>query len=211
MPDKIIAGLYLILDQQHTDREIISAAHEAIEAGVEIIQYREKKLSKKDTLAIAGRLREITRDAGVIFIINDDPAIALAVDADGVHLGQDDISADIARKILGKGKIIGISTHNIEEVSRVKELDIDYIAFGPVFHSNTKLVTFPHGIDGLRNIRASVTIPLIAIGGINQENVSDVIKAGADGAAVISAVLSAKSIKDAVIELQHKINTALLT
>ncbi|MDD5435417.1 MAG: thiamine phosphate synthase [Nitrospira sp.] len=210
MPDKIISGLYLILDQQYTEREIISAAHEAVEAGVDIIQYREKQLSKKDTLAIAGRLREITREAGVIFIINDDPVIAFAVDADGVHLGQDDISVDIARKILGKGKIIGISTHNIEEVSKGKELDVDYIAFGPVFHSNTKLVTSPHGIDGLRKIRASVTIPLIAIGGISRENISDVIKAGADGAAVISAVLSAQSIKKAVMELKSKINIAIL-
>lgn len=209
MDKKNIRGLYLILDQQCTERDIVSIAIEAIEAGVDIIQYREKVLSKKDAITMAGRLRELTYKAGVTFIINDDPSIALAVDADGVHLGQDDIPPYIARKILGNNKIIGISTHSMEEVSNAANEDVDYIAFGPVFYSDTKMVTSPNGIGGIKGIRASVKVPLIAIGGINQDNVSDVIKAGADGVAVISAVLAAVDVKKAVRELKKKIETLL--
>lgn len=200
--NKTIKGLYLILDQQCTTRNIISVAQDAVEAGVDIIQYREKVLSKKDSLAIAEKLRKITKDAGVTFIINDDPAVALAVDADGVHLGQEDIPVDSARKILGKDKIIGISTHNMEEVTEAKKLDVDYIAFGPIFQSPTKMVTSPHGIEGLKQIRAEVSVPLIVIGGITQENASAVINAGADAVAVISAILSATDIKKAVLEFK---------
>lgn len=199
---KNIKGLYLILDQQFSKKDIVSVAKEAVEAGVDIIQYREKVLSKDDTLAIAEKLRKITKDAGVTFIINDDPSLALDVDADGVHLGQEDIPVNSARKILGKDKIIGISTHNMEEVTEAKKLDVDYIAFGPVFQSPTKMVTSPHGIEGLKQIRASIAIPLIAIGGINHENASAVINTGADGIAIISAILSANDIKEAVIELK---------
>lgn len=199
---KNIKGLYLILDQQFSKKDIVSVAKEAVEAGVDIIQYREKVLSKDDTLAIAEKLRKLTKDAGVTFIINDDPSLALDVDADGVHLGQEDIPVNSARKILDKDKIIGISTHNIEEVTEAKKLDVDYIAFGPVFQSPTKMVTSPHGIEGLKQIRASIAIPLIAIGGINHENASAVINTGADGIAIISAILSANDIKEAVIELK---------
>ncbi len=199
---KTIKGLYLILDQQYSNKDIVSVAKEAVESGVDIIQYREKVLSNKDTLIIAEKLRKITKDAGITFIINDDPAVALAVDADGVHLGQEDIPVDSARKILGKDKIIGISTHNMEEVTEAKKLDVDYIAFGPVFQSPTKMVTSPHGIEGLKQIRASIAVPLIAIGGINQKNASDVINAGADAVAVISAILSATDIKEAVLQFK---------
>ncbi|MBI5194057.1 MAG: thiamine phosphate synthase [Nitrospirae bacterium] len=203
--NKQIQGLYLIIDQQHTNKDIVSVAKDAVNAGVDIIQYREKVLSKKATLTIAEELRRITADAGVIFIINDDPAIAFAVDADGVHLGQEDMPVNIARKILGKEKIIGISTHNVQEVVSAKELNPDYIAFGPIFQSPTKMVTSPHGIDGLKQIRASIAVPLIAIGGINLDNVSSVINAGADGVAIISAVLSAAEIKEAVMEFKNLI------
>lgn len=201
---KKIEGLYLILDQQHTKRDIVSIAIEAGEAGVDIIQYREKVLSKKDALTMAKRLREITAKAGVIFIVNDDPALALAVDADGVHLGQEDIPVSTARKILGKDKVIGLSTHNYQDASEANSLDVDYIGFGPIFPSKTKMVTSPHGVEGIKRIRNSVSVPIIAIGGIDQENVTDVIKAGADGVAVISAILSAPDIKKAVCELKNR-------
>lgn len=200
-----IEGLYLILDQQYTNRDIVSIAMEAVEAGVDVIQYREKVLSRKGALAIARRLREITDRVSVPFIINDDPAIALASDADGVHLGQEDIPVEVARRILGKDKIIGISTHSLEEVSEAGRLDVDYIGFGPIFHSATKMVTSPHGIDGIKRIRAHVSIPVIAIGGIAPENVSDVLHAGADGIAVISAILTSPDVRDTVLKFRERI------
>lgn len=200
-----IAGLYLILDQQHTKRNIVSIAIEAAEAGVDVIQYRDKILSKKEAMTVAQRLRDLTERAGVIFIINDDPALALAVDADGVHLGQEDIPVAIARRILGKDKLIGLSTHSVEEAIAANNLDVDYIGFGPIFHSKTKTVTSPHGIEGIGRIREFVSLPIIAIGGIDQGNASGVIKAGANGVAVISAILSAPNIAKAVLELKKEI------
>lgn len=202
-----IQYLYLILDQQYTKKDIVTVAIEAVEAGVDIIQYREKVLPKKGALAIAKRLREVTKKAGVIFIVNDDPALSLAVDADGVHLGQEDIPVEVARKILGKDKVIGISTHNDQEVLEANSLGVDYIGFGPIFHSNTKMVTSPHGIDGIKRIKGSISVPIIAIGGINQENVADVIMAGADGVAVISAITSAPDVKKAIGEFKERIQT----
>jgi len=202
-----IGGLYLILDQQYTNRDIVSIAIEAAEAGVDVIQYREKILPKKGALSVAKRLREVTEETGVMFIVNDDPALALGAGADGVHLGQEDIPVDVARRILGRNKVIGISTHSIEEALEAGRLDVDYIGFGPVFHSGTKRVTSPHGLEGVRRIRGSVSMPVIAIGGIDQGNVSAVIGAGADGAAVISAVLSAPDVKKAVSELKEGIGS----
>ena len=202
-----IGGLYLILDQQYTNRDIVSIAIEAAEAGVDVIQYREKILHGKGALSVAKRLREVTEEAGVMFIVNDDPALALGAGADGAHLGQEDIPVDVARRILGRNKVIGISTHSIEEALDAGRLDVDYIGFGPIFHSVTKRVTSPHGLEGVRRIRGSVSMPVIVIGGIDQGNVSAVIGAGADGAAVISAVLSAPDVKKAVSELKEGIGS----
>jgi len=200
-----IGGLYLILDQQYTNRDIVSIAIEAAEAGVDVIQYREKILHGKGALSVAKRLREVTEEAGVMFIVNDDPALAIGAGADGAHLGQEDIPVDVARRILGRNKVIGISTHSIEEALDAGRLDVDYIGFGPIFHSVTKRVTSPHGLEGVRRIRGSVSMPVIVIGGIDQGNVSAVIRAGADGVAVISAVLSAPDVKKAVSELKEGI------
>lgn len=202
-----IQYLYLILDQQYTKKDIVTVAIEAVEAGVDIIQYREKVLPKKGALAIAKRLREVTNKAGVIFIVNDDPALSLAVDADGVHLGQEDIPVEVARKILGKDKVIGISTHNHQEVLEANSLGVDYIGFGPIFRSNTRMVTFPHGIDEIKRMKGSISVPIIAIGGINQDNVSDVIMAGADGVAVISAIISAPDVKKVISEFKERIQS----
>ena len=205
MNKKKIECLYLILDQRYAKRDIVSIAAEAIEGGVDVIQYREKVLSTRDALNIAKRLRDLTEKCGGIFIVNDDPALALAVDADGVHLGQGDIPVNIARKILGKGKIIGLSTHSIEDAAGAVSLGVDYIGFGPIFPSKTKMVASPLGINAIGAIRDTVPLPIIAIGGIDQSNVKDVIKGGADGAAVISSILSATDIKEAVSEFKKRI------
>jgi len=199
-----IGGLYLILDQQFTSRDIISIAIEAIKGGVDVIQYREKVRSKREGLTTARRLRDITYNEGVTFIVNDDPAVAFAVDADGVHLGQEDIPTDVAREILGSEKIIGLSTHTYEEAVEAEHQNVDYIGFGPVFHSSTKMVGSPHGPWGLARIRNSVSLPIVAIGGITMENVVDVIEAGAEGIAVISAILSARDIEETVREFKKR-------
>src|SRR3989304_8298803 len=165
-----IKGIYLILDQQYAARDIVSIAIDAIDAGVDVIQYREKGITKKAALKTAEKLRNLTAGTGIPFIINDDPALALAVDADGVHLGQDDIPVHVARRIIGEDKIIGLSTHSYQEAIEANSLEINYIGFGPVFASATKMVTSPLGIDAIRMIRDSISIPIIAIGGVSGGN-----------------------------------------
>ena len=200
-----IKGIYLILDQQYTARDIVSIAMDAIDAGVDVLQYRYKGVSKKDTFYIAEKLRNLTSGTGIPFIINDDPALALAVDADGVHLGQEDIPVHIARRILGKDKIIGLSTHSYKEAIEADSPEINYIGFGPIFKSGTKMVTAPLGPEAISRVRNAISIPLIAIGGISDENIKDVIRCGADGAAIISAILSSSDIKKSVRNFKEKI------
>ncbi len=146
-------------------------------------------------------LSPIAHQAHALFIVNDHPDIAEAVDADGVHLGQDDLPIDQARKILGSGKIVGISTHSREQAAEAERAGADYIGFGPVFSTATKDAGEAKGISGLKAVKQTVGIPVIAIGGITQANIGEVFQAGADGAAVISAVLSAGDIAQAAREM----------
>ncbi len=202
---KQIKGIYLILDQQYAAGDIISIARDAIDAGVDVIQYREKNLTRRDAVKTAERLRKLTDGTGIPFIVNDDPALALAVDADGVHLGQDDIPVNVARRILGKDKIIGLSTHSNKEAMEAAALDINYIGFGPIFQSGTKMVAAPLGPQAIGLVRNSMTVPLIAIGGINEQNIRDVTSNGADGAAVISAILSSSDVKERIRKFKEMI------
>jgi thiamine-phosphate pyrophosphorylase len=182
-------GLCLI-----TDHSICSLSHEdmvlnALKAGVKWVQHRDKKGFRRAVYEESMRLRQITKDFDAVFIINDHADIALAVDADGVHLGQDDLPLREARKIMGKDAIIGISTHTIEQAIAAQKDGADYIGFGPIFHTTTKDAGDPQGTGVLREIKKHVHIPVVAIGGINIGNVRAVIGAGADAVAVASAIL----------------------
>lgn len=159
-----------------------------LESGIRCIQYREKNKTKKEKFYEALRLREITKRHDALLIINDHADIALAVDADGVHLGQDDLPLREARKIMG-GRIIGISTHNIPEATEAEKGGADYIGFGPIFHTTTKDAGEPRGVDVLEQITKSVEIPVLAIGGINPGNAGPVFGTGCAGVAVSSGVL----------------------
>jgi thiamine-phosphate pyrophosphorylase len=134
-------------------------------------------------------LRSITRDFDAALVVNDHPDIALAAEADGVHLGQDDLPLREARKIMGKDAIIGISTHTIEQAIIAQKDGADYIGFGPIFHTTTKDAGSPQGTDRLREVKKHIDIPVVAIGGINITNIRSVIEAGADAVAVASAIL----------------------
>jgi thiamine-phosphate pyrophosphorylase len=161
----------------------------ALEAGVRWIQYRDKERSRREIYQESIRLRNITRTFNAVFIVNDHTDIALAVDADGVHLGQDDLPLKEARKITGKDKIIGISTHNPEQARDAERDGADYIGFGPVFHTSTKNAGIPMGVHLLHEIKGMVHIPVVGIGGINLKNIGSVLEAGADAVAVASAIL----------------------
>jgi len=167
---------------------IESAVPLILEAGIRWVQYREKNKTKREMFFDALKLREITRSFGACFIVNDYADIALAVDADGVHLGQDDLPIKEARRIMGS-RIIGISTRNVQEAVEAERDGADYIGFGSIFLTTTKEDTVLQGLDALRRIRQSVKIPVVAIGGINTDNVKAVFDAGCDGVAVSSGLL----------------------
>jgi len=184
--------LYLITDDGYlSGRDWLKALEEAIKGGVTVIQYRSKSGTRttREMYEELLQLRELTKRYGIPLIVNDRVDLALAVDADGVHIGQDDLPAEVVRKILGEEKVIGISTHSLDEVEEANKLSVDYIAFGSVFRTPTKEKPIIVGVEQLKEAKKRAKRPLVAIGGIMPYNVDEVIKAGADGVAVISAIL----------------------
>lgn len=175
---------------------------ESAAAGASIFQYRNKTASMKDAYTEALVLRRAAAAARVLFIVNDRCDLALAVDADGVHLGQDDLPFQHARTLMGADKLIGLSTHNADQVTTAAQLKPDYLGFGPIFTPGSKQDHDPVvGLDGLRRVRPLTTLPMFAIGGIQADQVGAVMQAGANGVAVISAVLKASDVRKAVKDL----------
>ena len=160
--------------------------------GATLIQLREKYLSPREFYGEAEAALRVAHSRGARLIINDRVDIALALHADGVHLGRDDLSPSLARRLLGEGALIGFSTHNVEQAHAAADMPVDYIAIGPIFSTATKADPDPVvGLDGLRRVREVIGgIPLVAIGGITAQNAPKVISAGADAVAVISALLT---------------------
>jgi thiamine-phosphate pyrophosphorylase len=176
-----------------TDRKVSGLTSEemvvtALRAGAKWIQYREKEKNRRDIYLEALRLRELTSEFNAVFIVNDHADIALAVGADGVHLGQEDLPLREARALMG-GRIVGISTHSIPEAMEAERGGADYIGFGPVFFTTTKDAGKPQGLEMLRKIRRHAKIPVVAIGGISVRNLSETLSSGADAVAVASAIL----------------------
>ena len=195
-----LSGLYVILDASvRPDRSLGDVLRESAGVGVSLVQYRNKSASIKEAYAEALLLRKVASDLGVWFIVNDRCDLTLAVEADGVHLGQDDLPYAEARMLLGPDKIIGLSTHNAEQVRQADKLKPDYIGFGPIFKPASKHDHDPVvGLEGLRQIRPFTSLPIFAIGGIQANQVKAALQAGANGIAVISAVVAAPDVKKAV-------------
>jgi thiamine-phosphate diphosphorylase len=179
------------------------AMSQALAAGVRFFQYRNKSGTRREIYDTSLRLVLLARDTGALLIVNDHADIALAVDADGVHLGQDDLPIEHARILLGGRKLIGVSTHSPEQAKAAEGGGADYIGFGPIFRTSTKDAGPVQGIEGLSVIKRMVLVPIFAIGGITHANVDKVISAGADGVAVISAILSAPDRKTAAREMMR--------
>lgn len=188
MSKLFLGGFCLVTDRGISGLTPEDMALAALKAGVKWIQYRDKGRSRRELYREALKLRAITRDFGAAFIVNDHADIALAVDAEGVHLGQDDLPLKEARKLVGK-KIIGISAHSLSEAGEAFSGGADYIGFGPVFYTATKDAGMPRGLEMLKDIKRKTGIPAVAIGGISEENLPAVFEAGADAVAMVSAVL----------------------
>jgi thiamine-phosphate pyrophosphorylase len=192
------------IQHRHSHAEL---AWLAIAGGADLIQYRSKSPELRTMIAEAAAVRDVCRRAGVIFIVNDRVDVALAVDADGVHLGRDDMPVALARKILGPDRIIGGTIRNPEHLRRAIDEGADYVGLGPIFGTTSKsLAIEPLGLEMIRSVSGVSTIPVIAIAGITAANVADVIRAGAHGVAVIGAVCAADDVTAAAAELRAGID-----
>jgi thiamine-phosphate pyrophosphorylase len=191
-----IPRFYAILDAaQIGDRPAATICEILLAAGVRLIQYRDKPASSRELYETCCRLGEQVHRAAGIFIVNDRADIARAVGADGVHLGQEDLPVELARRVLEPGKWVGYSTHSLDQVREADRSSADYIAFGPIFPTQSKAKPDPAvGLDGLRQARQGTSKPLVAIGGITVENLRDVIEAGTDSVAVIADLLKAPDV-----------------
>ncbi|HEX8043108.1 thiamine phosphate synthase [Candidatus Deferrimicrobium sp.] len=209
MTDRISPGLwrlYVIIDPKASrGRSDLQVAAAAIEGGADVLQLRDKEASSGRLYRVALQLRRLTRDAGIPFIVNDRLDIALATDADGVHVGQTDLPASVVREIMGPARILGVSVNTVEEAVLAERDGADYLGVGPVFEARgTKPdAGLPLGVDRIARIRRRCSLPIVAIGGINAENARTVREAGADAAAVISAIVAADDIAHAARRLKH--------
>jgi len=203
--NKEALNLYLVTDRSWiSDRSLNEDVKKALEAGVTFLQLREKNIDKESFLKSAMQLKSLAADYKVPFVINDDVEIALASDADGVHIGQNDMTVIGARQKIGRDKILGVSVRSVEEAKYAERLGADYLGVGAVFITDTKLDAADVSYEVLKEICASVKIPVVAIGGINDKNITQLEGSGIYGVAVISAILAQKDIKGAATALAQQ-------
>ena len=197
--------LYLVTDRPLSlGRPLEEIVEGAVAGGVTMVQLREKEAPTGEFVALAKRLKAVLAPLGIPLIINDRVDVALAADADGVHIGQSDMPCEDARRLLGAEKIIGLSVENFEDLERANALDVDYVGISPVYGTPTKSDTAePFGLEGLRRAVAMSAHPTVAIGGMNASTIAEVMQAGADGVAVVSAICSAPSPRKAAEELKE--------
>ena len=204
-----ICGLYVILDRQFLDsRDELNVARQVIEGGARVIQLRDKQSKKGKLLPVAQELKELCSWAGVLFIVNDHLDLVIAVDADGLHIGQGDLPLSVVRRELPVDKIVGCSVTTASQAVKAQEEGADYIAVGSIFPTTTKKEITVVGVDIVKELKRTVSAPLVAIGGINQDNIDEVLAAGADAVAVISAVLGEKDAGKAAQELVARMELA---
>lgn len=200
--EKNAMQLYAITDRNWLNgNTLASQVEDALRGGATFLQLREKNASKKEIIKEALEIKEICKKYNVPFVIDDDVDIAKEIDADGVHIGQNDASYKYARDILGDNKIIGMTAHNLEEALTAQNSGADYIGVGAVFNTSTKLDTIPMSRETLMQITSNISIPVVAIGGINENNILELKGSGVDGVAVISAIFSKEDITEAAKNL----------
>ncbi|MCS7046512.1 MAG: thiamine phosphate synthase [Gemmataceae bacterium] len=202
------ARLYVLVTESLCRASLVGTVREAVEGGAEIIQLREKNRSDRELLSLARELRRLTRRLGALFIVNDRPDIAQLSDADGVHLGQDDLPVQEARRIVGPERLIGVSTHNLRQLERAVAEGASYVGIGPTFPSTTKEFAELAGLEYLRAAAGATTLPAFAIGGITLTNVSAVLSAGASRIAVSHAICTADDPRGVARAFKDALNRA---
>jgi thiamine-phosphate pyrophosphorylase len=194
---KLPSRFYGIVDPA-AGHEPVELARVLLQAGARILQLRLKEASGRDFLAAADRIGRMCRELGTLFIVNDRADITMLADADGVHLGQRDIPLDAGRRVVGSDKVIGISTASVEMARAAEAGGADYIGFGPMYQGGLKNIKVAQGLEKLRAVRAAVKVPVVAIGGITEATMPEVLAAGADAAAIITDVIKAPDIASKV-------------
>ena len=191
---------YLVTDSNLSKNGIFSDVENALKAGCKIVQYREKKKDKKTMINEARKIKQIC-DNKALFLIDDRADVALAVNADGIHIGQDDIPYESARNLLGENKIIGLTVHNVDEAIEAEKLGVNYVGIAPIFETDTKDdIKTPCGIEMIKRIRNQVKVPIVAVGGITKNNVKEVIDSGADSIVSIKPVISSDDVYSEVFD-----------
>ena len=210
---KIDYSLYLVTDKGLArGRTILKILTAAVRGGATVVQLREKDCSTRDFIDQALGIKKFLSAQGVPLIINDRMDVAQAVKADGVHLGQTDMPLEMAKSILGDSMIIGISAESLEDAIEAEKGGADYLGVSPIYATPTKTDTAPPlGLEGLREIRKAVRLPLVGIGGLNRDNAAEVVRSGADGIAVVSAIVAADDPEVAARELKDVIDGAKTT
>ncbi len=208
---RINLSLYVILDRSLArGRSLVQIADQAVQGGATCIQVREKDMSSRELYLLSLQLRELTRKRNVPLIINDRLDIALAVKADGVHLGQDDLPAEAARRIISSNMILGVSAENVQQALEAQKAGASYLGVGAIYATSTKPdAGDPIGLKALSSICSKVDIPVVGIGGIHAGNARQVIEAGARGVAVISCIVAAEQVRDAAGEVDRQVHEAL--
>ena len=199
-------ALMLITDSSLCKQPFLNTVKLALKGGIKTVQLREKRLATHELYSLACELRKITSDFKANLIINDRVDIALAVEADGVHLGWQSLPFGVVRELLGFEKLIGVSTHNRQEALQAQEYGADYITFGPVFDTPSKTgLLKPVGVEEIQKLKKEIDLPIVGVGGINGKNVESVLNGGADGIAVVSSIMQAENPEEAARCLCNKI------
>jgi len=197
--------LYVLISSSIATKSVKETSRLVIDGGADAIQLREKTISDSEFISLAGEVRDITTKRGSLLIINDRVHVAREINADGVHLGQQDMSALEARDIIGNEKIIGVSTHSVIQAKQAQKDGADYVAIGPIYPTKTKDYEPSVGIEIIREISGAVNIPFIAIGAITLDNLDEVLKAGASRIAVCSAIIGSKDIYSSTRQFKEKL------
>ncbi len=203
--------LYALTSQEHSlGRSNVDVVRAMLDAGVKLVQYREKKKASAQKLRECETIRELTSRFGATFLVNDDVAVAQIVDADGVHVGQDDLPVPAIRKLLGPDKIIGLSTQTRQEARDAIGLGADYIGVGPIYATRTKAdACAPVGLKLLAWVLQNVPIPVVAIGGINEHNINEVVRQGARCVAMVTEIVGNPDIAKQIRSLRQRMHAAM--
>ncbi|HEX9758923.1 MAG TPA: thiamine phosphate synthase [Nitrospiria bacterium] len=205
-------SLYLITDRhQPKAKTLFSAVQAALEGGVRAVQLRERDLNPQELFPLAVELRKMTRSADAKFFINDRVDLALAVKADGVHLRRDSFPISAVRRLIGKEKLIGVSTHSLKEVRQAEEQGADFVTFGPIYSTPSKApFGNPIGPEAIAEVKKNTHLPLFALGGIKLNRLEEVMRMGSNGVALTSAILGSENVKKSAIQFQKAIKSFLV-